>query len=68
MATYLTRTAKGRQPVAAPLARLSAERMSGSWQALLGSETLAPCHEFTGENISIAKRLDSQYGPAGGSS
>jgi len=63
MTTLLTSPAKGRQPQAVTLARSS--RVAG-WQALLGSETLAPCHAFIGSNI--AKGLDSQYVPAGGSS
>jgi hypothetical protein len=66
MATLMTSTMKGRQPQAATLARSS--RTAG-WQVSLGSETLVPCrHEFIGRNLGIAKGLDSQYLPAGGSS
>lgn len=66
MTTLLTSTAKGRQPQAATLARSS--RTIG-WQVCMGLETLVPCrHEFIGRNLGIAKGLDSQYVPAGGSS
>ena len=68
MTTLLTSTTKRRRPPAALLARSSAERMFGSWQALQGSETLAPCHALIGRNERIAKGLGSQYVPAGGSS
>jgi hypothetical protein len=66
MVTLLTRTAKGRQPQAATLAR---SLRTAGWQVSLGSETLVPCrHEFIGRNLGITKGLDSQYVPAGGSS
>jgi hypothetical protein len=66
MATLLMSTTKGRQPQAATLARSS--RTAG-WQVSLGSETVVPCrHEFIGRNLGIAKGLDSQYVPTGGSS
>ena len=66
MVTLLTKKAKGRQPQAAILARSS--RTAG-WQVSLGSETFAPCrHEFIVRNLGIAKGLDGQYVPAGGSS
>ena len=68
MTTLLTSTTKRRRPPAALLARSSAERMFGSWQALQGSETLAPCHAFSGQNFGITKGLDSHYVPTGGSS
>jgi hypothetical protein len=69
MTTLLTSTTKRRRPQAALLARSFAERMFGSWQAALqGSETLAPCHAFTGHNFGITKGLDSHYVPTGGSS
>jgi hypothetical protein len=66
MSTLAASTTKGRQSQAATSARSSAERMSGSWLVLLGSETVAPCHAFIGRNI--AEGLDSRYVPAGGSS
>jgi hypothetical protein len=66
MATVLTSTTKGRQPQAAILAR--SPRTAG-WQVSLGSEALVPGrHELIGHNLDIAKGLDSQYVPAGGSS
>ena len=68
MTTLAASTTKGRQPQAATSARSSAERTFSSWQAFLGSETSASCHAFIGRNLGIAKDLDSQYVPAGGSS
>jgi hypothetical protein len=66
MVSLLTRTAKGRQPQAATLARSS--RTAG-WQVSLGPEAFAPCrHDFIVRNPGIAKRLDGRYVPAGGSS
>lgn len=67
MASLTTSATKGRQPAAVASPRSSIERMSGSWQAFPGSETLA-CHAFIGRNLGTAKGLDSQYVPAGGSS
>ena len=68
MTAYMTSPLKGRQPVAAALTRSSAARMSSSWQAFLGSETLSPCHASGGRNLNIPKGLDSRFVPAGGSS
>ncbi len=65
MVNLLARTAKGRRPQAAIPARSS---QSAGWQLSLGSETLAPCRAFIGHNLAIAKGLDNQYVPAGGSS
>ena len=68
MASLTTSELKRRQPVAAASTRSSVERLSGSWQALPGSETLAPCHGFIGRNLGIAKGQGRQYVPARGSS
>jgi hypothetical protein len=68
MVSLATSVLKGRQPVAATSARSSAGRMFGSWQAFPGSETFVLCHTVIGRNVGIAKALDNQYEPTGGSS
>jgi hypothetical protein len=48
---------------------LARSSRTAGWQVSLGSETFAPCrHEFIVRNLGIAKGLDGQYVPAGGSS